>query len=154
MYVSVTQTAKILAISAARVRKLVGQGRIRGAFKVGNVWVIPLVGGLPVISKGTRGPKLGFGKHRPTGVSRIHVNQNVIRSNKKTGERKPVITVKRHNSNTYAHEVVVNGPCRIVYEPDKGMPCCPKARVWIETYSQIEVINKDFSQNIEDVAFA
>jgi hypothetical protein len=39
--------------------------------------------------------------------------------------------VKTYRSNEYAHEVVVHGPCRIRYSPDKPLPC--GARVWIET---------------------
>lgn len=65
----------------------------------------------------------------------IHVNQHVIRRNAKTGERKPVLSVKTYNNNEYAHEVVVHGPCRIRYSPDKPLPC--GARVWIETESPV-----------------
>lgn len=61
----------------------------------------------------------------------IHVNQHVIRRNAKTGAREPVLSVKTYNNNEYAHEVVVHGPCRIRYSPDKPLPC--GARVWIET---------------------
>lgn len=65
----------------------------------------------------------------------IHVNQHVIRQNNKTGERNPVLTVKTYKSNEYAHSVQVNGPCRIVYSPDKPLSC--GARVWIETDSEV-----------------
>jgi hypothetical protein len=61
----------------------------------------------------------------------IHVNQHVIRSNHVKGEREPVLTVKTYKSNDYAHEVRIDGPCRIVYSPDKPLSC--GARVWIET---------------------
>ena len=37
----------------------------------------------------------------------IHVNQHVIRSNKKHDENKPVITIKKGSKNTYCHEVEV-----------------------------------------------
>ena len=69
----------------------------------------------------------------------IHVNQHVIRSNSKTGERKPVLTVKTYKSNTYAHEVEVDGPSRIVYSPDKPLSC--GAKVWIETEAQVKIKN-------------
>jgi hypothetical protein len=78
MYFSVTQTAAILGVSAARVRKLVSTGRIQGAFKIANVWAIPLVDGKPVAKPGRRGPKLSWSKRRPQAVSKIHVNQNII----------------------------------------------------------------------------
>lgn len=65
----------------------------------------------------------------------IHVNQHVIRRNAKTGERCPVLTVKRGASNVYAHAVEVLGPCRIVYSPDRPLSC--GARVWIETTAEV-----------------
>lgn len=67
----------------------------------------------------------------------IHVNQHVIKSNSKTGERKPVLTVKTYKSNTYAHTVEIDGPSRIVYSPDKPLSC--GAKVWIETHSKVTV---------------
>ncbi|NEO93260.1 MAG: DNA-binding protein, partial [Moorea sp. SIO3G5] len=69
----------------------------------------------------------------------IHVNQKVIRQNLKTGERNPVITVKRGSKNVYGHTVEVNGPCRVMYRPDDPLKC--GARVWIETISDFEVIS-------------
>jgi len=43
-------------------------------------------------------------------VTRIHVNQHVIRSNLKNGEKSPPLTVKRGRQNSYCHEVEVSGP--------------------------------------------
>lgn len=65
----------------------------------------------------------------------IHVNQHVIRSNHKTGNREPVLSVKQGKKNTYAHEVEILGPSRVVYSPDKPLSC--GARVWIETTSEV-----------------
>jgi hypothetical protein len=65
----------------------------------------------------------------------IHVNQHVIKHNNKTGERKPVITVKTYKDNTYSNEVYVDGPCRIIYRPDKPLSC--GAKVWIETQANV-----------------
>jgi hypothetical protein len=67
----------------------------------------------------------------------IHVNQHVIKSNRKHGEDKPVLTCKTYKDNIYAHEVYVEGPCRIVYRPDKPLSC--GAHVWIETDATITV---------------
>ena len=67
----------------------------------------------------------------------IHVNQHVIRKNHKTGEREPVLTVKSYKANRYGHNVRVNGPCVIRYEPDAPLSC--GARVWIETEADVEV---------------
>lgn len=69
----------------------------------------------------------------------IHVNQRKIRSNVKTGAKDPVLTVKTYNSNIYAHEVMINGPSKVVYSPDKPLSC--GARVWIETEYSVEIIN-------------
>jgi len=73
---------------------------------------------------------------------RIHVNQHIIRRNQKTGERKPVLTVKTYKSNDYCREVIIDGPCKVIYSPDKPLSC--GARVWIETESEVIcVVNKD-----------
>jgi hypothetical protein len=68
----------------------------------------------------------------------IHVNQHVIKQNAKTGSRHPVLTVKTYKSNDYAHEVLLKGPSRVVYSPDKPLPC--GARVWIETEGEVTTL--------------
>jgi len=68
----------------------------------------------------------------------IHVNQHNIKHNSKTGENKPVLTVKTYKDNTYAHEVIIKGPCRIVYSPDKPLSC--GAKVWIETLEEVSTL--------------
>lgn len=68
---------------------------------------------------------------------KIHVNQHTIKRNAKTGEREPVITVKTYKSNDYAHEVEILGPSRVVYRPDKPLPC--GAKVWIETEAEVKI---------------
>ena len=68
-------------------------------------------------------------------LKRIHINQHIIRRNAKTGERKPVITCKTYKTNDYAHEVEIDGPCKIIYNPDKPLSC--GAKVWIETNAPI-----------------
>ena len=65
----------------------------------------------------------------------VHVNQHIIKSNSKTGEREPVLTVKTYKSNDYAHSVDISGPCRVVYSPDKPLSC--GAKVWIETDAEV-----------------
>ena len=69
---------------------------------------------------------------------RIHVNQHVIRRNRKAGENKPPLTVKSYKSNEYAHEVELTGPSKVVYSPYKPLSC--GAHVWIET--ECDVITK------------
>ena len=68
----------------------------------------------------------------------IHVNQHVIKSNRKNGVLEPVLTVKTYKSNTYAHEVVVHGPSKVVYSPEKPLSC--GAHVWMETEAEVEII--------------
>ena len=70
----------------------------------------------------------------------IHVNQHVIRANKKHGKNDPVITVKSGKNNTYCHEVEILGPSKVIYGGnDKPLLNCG-ARVVIETESQVEVV--------------
>ena len=52
--------------------------------------------------------------------------------------KEPVITVKTSKSNTYAHEVKIKGPSKVIYSPDKPLSC--GARVWIETESEVIVL--------------
>ena len=66
---------------------------------------------------------------------KIHINQHVIRSNKKNGVNNPVITVKTSKSNTYANEVEIFGKSKLIYAPTKPLPC--GAKVWIETTSEV-----------------
>lgn len=67
--------------------------------------------------------------------TKSHVNQHVIRANRKTGDRKPPLTVKCGKTNAYAFEVTVSGPCRIVYRPDTPLPC--GATCWVETDAEV-----------------
>lgn len=70
----------------------------------------------------------------------VHVNQHNIRSNinAEPDDRKPVLTVKTYKTNEYANEVYIDGPCRIIYSPDKPLSC--GARVWIETQHEVRTI--------------
>jgi len=67
----------------------------------------------------------------------VHVNQHVIKSNRKNSETNPVLTCKTYKTNTYAHEVTIQGPSRIVYRPDNPLSC--GAHVWIETDATVMV---------------
>jgi hypothetical protein len=68
----------------------------------------------------------------------IHVNQHVVKANTKNGTNDPVLTVKTYKQNTYAHEVEINGPSKVVYSLDKPLSC--GARVWIETNSEVVIV--------------
>ena len=55
MYVHTTKAASLLGISPRRLRQLLQQGRVKGAYKSGKFWLIALYNGLPHITKGKRG---------------------------------------------------------------------------------------------------
>ena len=67
----------------------------------------------------------------------IQVNQHKIKSNFKHNKNEPVLTVKTYKSNNYGHEIEIDGPCKIVYRPNKPLSC--GARVWIETKSEVSI---------------
>ena len=73
-------------------------------------------------------------------ITRIHINQHVIRRNAKTGERKPCLTVKQGKLNTYCYEAAIHGPSKVIYRLDKPLSC--GAKVWVETTSQITLKTK------------
>jgi len=68
----------------------------------------------------------------------IHVNQHVVKSNRKEEKEDPVLTIKTYKENTYAHEVEILGPSKVIYSPDKPLSC--GAHVWIETQGEIKII--------------
>jgi hypothetical protein len=76
-------------------------------------------------------------------ITRVHVNQHVIRANAKNGENNPVFTIKSRGKNTYAHSVRVIGEMELVYAPDDPLSC--GAKVWIETKGEI-IITKEITQ--------
>lgn len=67
--------------------------------------------------------------------TKIHVNQHIIKRNAKTGEREPVLTCKTYKENIYGHEVIIKGPSKVIYRPDKPLSC--GAKVWIETEGEV-----------------
>jgi hypothetical protein len=140
MLVNTTQAASLLRVSPTRVRKLLKEGRIRGAYKLGKFWVIPLYKKMPVVTQGTRGPQPNRKSGRQPACSIIRINRQEIDRNHKQSKFAPVISVKKGDSNIYGHEVEVNGPCRIVYSPNQTKF---GARVWIETFSKVDVFCKD-----------
>ena len=67
----------------------------------------------------------------------VHVNQHVIKANRKNGELNPVLTVKTYKDTRYAHTAEINGPSRVVYRPNQPLSC--GAHVWIETESEVSI---------------
>jgi hypothetical protein len=68
----------------------------------------------------------------------IHVNQHVIKANKKNNTDNPALTVKTYKDNIYAHEVDIKGDSKVIYSPDNPLSC--GAKVWIETYNEVTII--------------
>jgi len=68
----------------------------------------------------------------------VHVNQHVIKANRKNNTQEPVLTIKTYKSNTYASEVSIKGDSKVVYSPNKPLSC--GAHVWIETQSEVEIV--------------
>ena len=68
-------------------------------------------------------------------MTRIHVNQHIIRANYKGQEPRPPLTVKTYKGNLVAWGVFIQGSSRVVYSPDKPLSC--GAKVWIETDSEV-----------------
>ena len=137
MYVGTTEAAEILDISTSKMRYLISQGRVKGAYKSGKNWIIPLYNRMPIISRGTRGPKPKWCRMIPAKTI-VHVNRNQIRDNKNLEIPEPVISLKRGGTNTQGFSVKINGPCEIIYRPEKPLPGS-KATLWMETFASIQV---------------
>ena len=71
----------------------------------------------------------------------IHVNKQKIAQNRIHGTTMPVITCKTYKDNHYGHEVVFHGESRIIYRPHKPLSC--GARLWVETFGKVEIIDND-----------
>lgn len=68
-------------------------------------------------------------------IKRIHVNQHIIRQNKKAGARDAVTTIQWRNKSYRFSAVEITGASRVIYSPDKPLSC--GARVWIETTGEV-----------------
>ncbi len=77
----------------------------------------------------------------------VHVNQHIIKRNRKTGEREPVISVKTYKSNNYSHEVYIDGPCWVRYTPDNPLSC--GATVYILTEAEVQMTR--YFSSYEDI---
>ena len=72
-------------------------------------------------------------------IKRIHVNQFVIRANKRNGENAAPLRIKMSSENIPAHQVIIDGPSSVVYSPERPLSC--GARVWIETTANVTVLS-------------
>jgi hypothetical protein len=69
----------------------------------------------------------------------VHVNQHIIKSNRKHNKLDPVLTCKTYKTNKYANEVKImkDGEvvATIVYRPNAPLSC--GAHCWIETENEV-----------------
>ncbi|MGB3512697.1 MAG: hypothetical protein WBA93_26465 [Microcoleaceae cyanobacterium] len=149
------EVAFLLGICCQRVRVLLSQGRIKGAYKHKGFWQIPLYNKMPVVIPGKRGPRGVWCKGLRQAPTRIHVNQRKIKANGKrikndplmTPEQlMPVITMKEGDRNDLGYQMEIHGMCRIVYKPYNPLPC--GAHLWIETYSPVQFVDTKFNPSI------
>jgi hypothetical protein len=68
-------------------------------------------------------------------IKRIHVNQHIIRDNKKQNLRVPPLTIKWRNKTYAAKSVDIRGASQVVYSPDSPLSC--GAHVWVETKAEV-----------------
>lgn len=64
----------------------------------------------------------------------IHVNRQHIAMNAKDGGNRPVYTIKQGGKTTYAREVEITGPSRLIYN---GTQLSCGARAWVETEAHV-----------------
>ena len=69
----------------------------------------------------------------------IHVNRQFIAKNAKDGKNRPVYTIKHGKSTRYAHEVIIHGPSKMVYN---GSQLSCGARAWVETDGPLVIIGE------------
>ncbi len=130
MYIGTKEASTLLNISQNRLSQLLLQKRVRGAYKSGGIWIIPLYGQLPEIIDGQRGKKGTWNRQRKQRKSIVHVNsQNIKHNSKHKDKPKPVIIVKGKEKGCVSYLEI---PCasRIYYRSDK--PLHSGAKVWIE----------------------
>jgi hypothetical protein len=82
----------------------------------------------------------------------IHVNNHVIRANRKNSETNPPLTVKTYKSVDYGHNAIIhdaagNEVARVVHSPHKPLSC--GATVWIETEHPV-VVKRDLDPTKEN----
>jgi hypothetical protein len=68
-------------------------------------------------------------------IKRIHVNQHIARSNKKTGATEAVTTIQWRNKSYRFAKVEILGPSEVLYSPAKPLSC--GAHIWIETRQEV-----------------
>lgn len=68
-------------------------------------------------------------------VKRIHVDQHIVKRNRKEGRSDPPLTIQTSRGAIKAHEVTINGSSTLRNTPDKPLSC--GAVIYIETQAPI-----------------
>lgn len=86
-------------------------------------------------------------------LTRIHVNQHIIKFNREHGTVLPVLTVKQGNKTRYAESVHKSGPSQLVYKPESPLSC--GAVCWDETVGKVflvgEISFEELQQKMKEV---
>lgn len=80
-------------------------------------------------------------KSRHNGGMYISINSHVVRSNTKHGRDDPPIRIARTRSDrspTYAREIRIDGPSRLVYDPNRAILNCGARLVLVA--DRVEVV--------------
>ena len=141
--IGTTEAASLLGICCQRVRQLLQAGRIIGAVKVGRFWQIPLFNGMPKIKPMDRGPEGTWRKRPQQALSIIHIWKQKLDRDRKENTNSPVIAVRQGSRTKYCHSAVINGPSRIIYQPESPLSC--GARLWIEVAANVNVTAEIFA---------
>jgi len=70
-------------------------------------------------------------------IKRIHVNQHIIKANRKNGSNNPVLTIKTTSDNIKANHIMIGDNVRLCYAPESPLAC--GATIWIETTEEINI---------------
>ena len=69
----------------------------------------------------------------------VHVNQHMIKHNRKHGTEFPVLTVKHRGKTYYAHEVIYHHHSTTMYRPHNSLSC--GAVCWVETQGDVTLFD-------------
>jgi hypothetical protein len=70
-------------------------------------------------------------------IKRIHVNQHIIKANRKNGSNDAVLTIKTTSDNIKANHIMIGDNVRLCYAPESPLAC--GATIWIETTEEINI---------------
>lgn len=149
VWVGTAEVAELMGVTERRVRQILCEERILGAYKVSGVWIIPLYAGMPVIVRRNKGPKARWvpkTRHQPP-LMCIHVNQKFLHYNAKHPDREPVpiFAIEKYGNpkdKVYASRVVFHGPSELVHEPYPGCGLKCGSKAWIQTREPLELSDR------------